>query len=299
MTRATRDNGGSGVRSVRAARRPPRWLLLAVVAATAAVLGALWLLGPGSSGTPTAWVRFGTQDVHSLVFPGGDPARLLFGHHGGLLSSADGGRTWAALPLRDDAMSLAPAADGTIFVAGHEVFMASRDEGRTWAPVQTDLPSLDIHGFTRDPADPARMWAYLAIGGLWESVDYGSRWSQVRTDNVLFPTAVRDGALRLLGVDATGIVASDDGGRTWTILGVPATFPVTALAATPNGRIVYVGSPEGLARSDDGGQTWAATAYTGSAFAIATVPDGRTVAVVSQETELFRSSDAGQTWPGT
>ncbi|HYN69126.1 MAG TPA: hypothetical protein VEX41_02825, partial [Candidatus Eisenbacteria bacterium] len=111
-------------------------------------------------------------------------------------------------------MAMRPAVDGSIVIAGHEVFTASRDGGQTWQPIAADLPSLDIHGFTRDPVDPDRMWAYLATGGLWESTDAGAHWTRVRDDNVLFPLAVHsDGGTRLLGVDANGLVASTDGGR--------------------------------------------------------------------------------------
>lgn len=294
MTRRSRQ-----VNKSTSIRLAPRWLIPVVVIAFVGIAIAVVVLRPSSPGEPVAWTRFGTQDVHSLTFVDGDPERVLFGHHGGLLTSEDGGRTWSALPVRDDAMSTSSAADGSIVIAGHEVFVASRDGGVTWAPIATDLPSLDIHGFTRDPADPARMWAYLAIGGLWESTDYGAHWERVRDDNVLFPLAVRDGSTtRLLGVDATGFVGSDDGGRTWAALGTPETFPMTALAATADGRIVYAGSSSALFRSDDGGRTWARTNYVGSAFAVATSGDGRTVAVVDRETKFFRSADGGNTWPG-
>lgn len=196
-------------------------------------------------------------------------------------------------------MSMTPAGDGSIVIAGHNVFTASRDGGATWAPIPADLPSLDIHGFTRDPADAARMWAYLATGGLWESTDFGAHWARVREDNVIYPLAVRDGSsTRLLGVDGSGMVTSTDGGRTWATLGSPPTFPMTSLAATPDGRTIYAGAPDGLFRSDDGGRTWSATSYKGSAFAVATSADGQTVAVVSRETEFFRSSDRGATWSG-
>lgn len=280
-------------------RRPPRWLMSAGFLTALVVVAVVVFLRSGLSGEATAWTRFGTQDVHSLTFVNDDPNRVLFGHHGGLLESEDGGRTWTALPVRDDAMSTSAAADGSIVIAGHEVFVASRDGGATWAPIAADLPSLDIHGFTRDPGDPARMWAYLATGGLWESTDFGARWTRVRQDNVLFPLAIRDrSSVRLLGVDTTGFVASADGGRTWTRLGMPETFPLTALAATPDGRVVFAGSPDALFRSDDGGRSWGATGYSGSAFAIAATADGRTVAVVSRETDYFRSLDGGMTWPG-
>jgi hypothetical protein len=52
-------------------------------------------------------------------------------------------------------MAMQPASDGSIVIAGREVFTASADGGQTWQPISADLPSLDIHGFTRDPADPA------------------------------------------------------------------------------------------------------------------------------------------------
>jgi len=225
---------------------------------------------------------------------------LLFGHHGGLLESRDGGRTWAPLGVRNDAMSTVPAADGSVVIAGHNVFTGSRDGGRTWAAIATDLPSLDIHGFARDPADPARMWAYLAVGGLWESTDFGAHWTRVREDNVLFPFAVRQGSTTaLLGIDATGLVGSSDGGRSWVTIGRPPTYPMTSLAATLDGGTIYAGSPDGLFRSVDGGRTWTDTAYRGSAFATATSADGKTVVLVSRETEFFRSDDGGTTWPGS
>jgi photosystem II stability/assembly factor-like uncharacterized protein len=276
----------------------PVWLLPTGVATVIGVAALAIVLARSPSGQ-VAWATLRTDDVHSLAFVGADPTHMLFGHHGGLLESRDGGRTWSPLPVRDDAMSTVPADDGSIVIAGHEVFTASRDGGATWAPIPADLPSLDIHGFTRDPGDAARMWAYPATGGLWESTDFGATWIGVRADNVAFPIAVRDGSTtRLLGIDATGLVTSTDGGRTWTTLGQPPTYPMTSLAATPDGRTLYAGAPDGLFRSDDGGWTWSATGYRGSAFAVATTPDGATVAVVSQATEIFRSSDRGSTWPG-
>ena len=83
----------------------------------------------------------------------GAGGRLLLGHHDGLLSSADGGRSWRQLGVSGDALALAddPAQPLVIYAAGHGVFVKSGDGGETWAPVQHDLPGTDIHALAADP----------------------------------------------------------------------------------------------------------------------------------------------------
>ena len=295
------DRRGRATSGQRVQRHPPtrRWLPFAIAAFAIVAVLAFFIIQAMAKPGQVVWANLGTEDAHSLAFVDGDPQHLLFGHHGGISQSLDGGRTWTALPVRQDAMSMTPATNGSIVIAGHDVFSGSSDGGATWAPIAADLPDLDIHGFTRDPADPARMWAYLATGGLWESADGGRHWEQVRKDNVVYPLAVSDGsATTLLAIDATGLVASTDGGRTFTTRGQPPAYPVTSLAATPDGRTIYAGAPDGLFRSDDRGQTWVSTGYVGSAFAVAASSDGQTVAVVSRRSEFFHSSDRGATWPG-
>lgn len=271
---------------------------VAVVAAIvlAAVMFGLVRFGSASG---VAWSRLGTDDVHSLAFVGDDPNRLLFGHHGGILSSGDGGRSWQRLATRSDAMSLGAAPDGSIVIAGHDVLAQSDDDGRTWQEIPAALQSLDIHGFARDPGDPAKMWAYLATGGLWESLDAGRTWEQVQQGNILFPVAVGGSSgTRLFGLTAESLASSDDGGRTWRNVATPELFPMTSLAATPDGAALVAGGPDGLARSDDGGGTWAKLPFEEQAFAVAITGGGDTLGVVTRSTEFFRSDDGGQTWPG-
>lgn len=298
-------------RSTRAGRNAPRqrrpsqavrpWRLVALTGAVGGIVVAVlvfivWRPGAASA---TSWSRLGTQDVHSLAFLGDDPNRLLFGHHGGILASSDGGRNWQPLGTRSDAMGLGAATDGSIVIAGHEVFAASRDGGRTWENVAANLPSLDIHGFARDPADPGRMWAYLATGGLWESRDGGSGWERVQEENVLFPVAARTAVgTRLFGLTADGLAASDDGGRTWRAMTTPEIYPITSLAATVEGTNLVAAGVDGLARSGDGGATWSTIPFEGQPAAIAVTAGGQSIALVTRSTEFFRTDDGGETWPG-
>ena len=248
----------------------------------------------------TAWARLGTQDVHALRFLPGSTDRLLFGHHGGLLETGDGGRTWKLGSARADAMSLSVAGGDRLVIAGHLVFQESRDRGATWADIPADLPSLDIHAFAQSQLDPDRMWAYLASGGVYASVDGGIQWTEVFPGDVIGLTAVvADGRDALYGIDPfAGLVRSADRGATWAPAGRPPTSPVTSLAATADGRILVLGGPDGLYRSDDGGATWRQVLKSRTVLASAVSEDGRTLAAVTQDTVFYRSDDGGATWPG-
>lgn len=283
--------------------RRSRWLLplagLLVIAggATAAVL----LLGDETGQADAVpWATLGTADVHSLVFDPADATHLYFGHHGGLLESRDGGRSWQATALSGaDAMNVRIGAGGFIQIAGHDVYLESRDGGQTWQPVPNNLPGLDLHAFVTDPGDSAHSWAFAVGYGLYETTDAGRHWEPRLTGNVGALTIFEaDGQPVLVALTQTGLARSDDGGQTWQPLGGPSG-QLASLAASADGSVIYAGTTDGLQRSIDGGQTWSPTGLPNVAVTIA-VPrgDGETVAVVDDRTRLYRSSDRGATWPG-
>ncbi|MGH2462474.1 MAG: YCF48-related protein [Candidatus Limnocylindria bacterium] len=284
-------------------RRPPprrRWLIPAValgglVLAAAAIL----LLTRDQPGAPSSWATLGTADVHALAFDPTDPQHLYFGHHNGLLESTDGGRTWQASSLSGaDAMNV-PIVDGERFqIAGHEVHLETIDGGASWQPVPNDLPGLDLHAFAVDPADPDHAWAFAVGFGLYESTDAGRHWQQRQPGNWAALTAYRDdGTTVLLGIGPEGLVRSNDGGTTWTLLAYPGA-PLAALAASRDGSVLYAATSAGLRRSSDGGATWSATGFTAQALAVAVAPgDPMDVVLVDEATRFFRSSDGGGSWP--
>jgi photosystem II stability/assembly factor-like uncharacterized protein len=191
------------------------------------------------------------------------------------------------------------AADGSIVIAGHFVFHATQDGGATWAPINADLPSLDIHSFTRSLTDPSRMWAYLAEGGVYESTDGGRHWTKMNEGHVLSLTAIHaEGRDALLGIESfRGLVRSDDGGASWAAVGDPPVAPVTSLATTTDGTVIVLGGTDGVHRSDDRGATWRQILRAKPVLAIALSGDGSTIAAVDRDTSFYRSDDGGVTWP--
>lgn len=277
-------------------------LLGAVVLAGAGVIAAAVVLNGGaqSVGGATAWATLGTRDVHSLAFDPTDPEHLYFGHHGGLLETRDGGRSWQGTALRGaDAMNVAPPVGGFFQIAGHNVYMETADGGQTWEEVPNNLPGLDLHAFVADPADPAHAWAFAVGFGLFETTDKGRTWELRQPGGWGALTSFVDGGKTVLvGVGSAGLGRSDDGGRTWTTLGQPRG-QLASLAASSDGVVIYAGTTDGVSRSTDGGKTWTPTPLETVGVTVAVDPTNPdVVAIVDDKTRFFRSADGGSSWPG-
>ncbi len=254
--------------------------------------------GPRGDRSPVAWATLGTSDAHSLAFDATDPDRLYFGHHGGLLESRDGGRSWQPTPFSgSDAMSVR-SGDERVQIAGHEVYVESIDGGASWQPVANDLPGQDLHAFAVDPGDADHAWTFAAGFGLFETTDAGRHWQLRQPGNWGYLTAYRDGeATVLVAVGQEGLVNSRDGGETWQSLAYPGAPLAGGLAAATDGTALYAATSAGLRRSSDQGATWQDTGFSGVALAMAVNPlNPGDVAVVDEETRFYRSADGSDTW---
>lgn len=142
----------------------------------------------------------------------------------------------------------------------------------------------NVGGRTRaiviDPRQPDVMYAAGVAGGVWKTLDGGSRWSPL--DDLMANLAVStlamdpaDPAVLYAGtgegfapgsegegnmVRGAGIFKTTDGGATWTRLaatGGPDFHYVNKLVVSPlDSRRVYAATQTGVWRSRDGGATW-------------------------------------------
>lgn len=269
------------------------------------IIAVMFILMRPDASSPSPVSRVATQDYHAVALAPNDPDVVLFGHHGGILRSDDGGLTWTAIPgLAQDAMNLAIGRGNTqsMFLAGHNVFMRSDDGGQTWRHVANDLPGLDLHWFAMDPDIPSRLYANAVGFGLFWSTDSGATWAPWP---VQIPGGSSISALTVLGGDPANILAgseagelllSADGGSTWeqvsSVDSMPMDFALNSEATT-----IYLGTMDGLYISEDKGLTWTRLPLNTEVVTLAAGGSNpERVIVVNSKGEVFRSDDGGQTW---
>lgn len=296
--------------------KPIPWLWLGVAAlALGLFVGAVVAFGRSFNGSGSSDAAatgplsvLHTNDFHALAFSPGDASTVFFGHHNGIMRSADAGRTWTPLVEQRgfDAMGLAVGAGSTLYLAGHDIFMVSPDGGASWQPVSHNLPGTDIHAFANSPTDPNRLFAFVVGHGVFTSADGGRTWLLLESAPADVMALAAGGgspdALYLASASA-GVLRSNDGGRTWApAAAIPNAQRVFALAADPTTlQAVYAGTDTGVYKSTNGGQAWVKLAYPGKnviALAISPAQPQRIMAIsVNQHVgEVYRSDDAGQTW---
>ncbi|MEX0750540.1 MAG: hypothetical protein WD359_06990, partial [Dehalococcoidia bacterium] len=242
---------------------------------------------------------------HSLSFDPSNSQRLVFGHHGGVMASEDGGKTWNALVDRQnfDGMNLVfdPQQPQTLYLAGHNVFSRSDDGGATWQAVSHNLPGLDLHAFGASPVTGGRFYAFALGRGIFASEGGASEWSPLWPDAPQGTNSIvemSDGTL-LVGASDKGIFRSEDGGATWQeSRGGIDTGLIYSIKGEPASRRVYAGTSNGLFVSPDGGRSWSPTALDDAQIVVVGVsPDNPDdVMAIDGGGRLYRSADGGDTW---
>jgi photosystem II stability/assembly factor-like uncharacterized protein len=254
----------------------------------------------GGSGAPSVAEGLAEQDVLTLCRVNGS---LLAGTQKGVFRCADG-RSWQASGCEDRAVRAIAAAPGDKEVyAGTQpaALYRSGDGGCSWNEVESlqRIPGADEWGLPGDPtgsralaiafdgAKPSRCWVGVEVGGIMATEDGGKSWSAHE--------AGENPDIHALAVD-------------------PAA-PDVIYAATGFGRV----SPDsqetsaGVYRSDDGGSSWRYVwpdwehRYTRPLVVDSRAPYALTVASTvnyrssyrdpeGAHSMLYQSTDHGETW---
>jgi len=221
----------------------------------------------------------------------------------GIYRSADAGKTWTHLGLRDGqqipALAVDPRDPNRLFAAvlGHPYgpneergIFRSTDGGQTWQKVLYKDENTGGSDIEIDPSNPEVLYACLwrARQGPWEDRnEYGGAGG--------------------------GIFKSTDGGNTWNKLagGLPDDLMQAYVAIAPsNPQRLYSSLADAhtthIYRSDDAGEHWTqistdtrpATRIGGGDLAIPAVDPKNPDVVYTASIVCWRSTDGGKTWTG-
>ena len=167
--------------------------------------------------------------------------------------------------------------------------------GTTWTAVFENEGSYSIGAVTLDPNDPSVVWVGAGESNSQRSVSYGD-----------------------------GVYRSEDGGKSWTNLGLKKSEHIGRIVVDPrDSKVVYVaaegplwgpGGDRGLYKTTDSGKTWKAVISVSENTGVADVvldpsnPDIVYAAAYQRrrhvftlidggpESTIYKSTDAGATW---
>ena len=270
--------------------------LRAAGAATGLVLLAVGCAGPTverDAGDPAEAIGH----THAVAREPGTGRLLLATHHG--LYRLEQGRL-APVGPQIDLMGFTVATDGSYLASGHPGpgvdldqpvgLITSTDGGATWTSLSRSGES-DFHTLT------ASSEAVYGFDGALRSTRDRRSWQELPIPAGPYSLAARPDGGQLIATTEAGVLASTDGGSTWTPLRTPAPVLLVAWAGlrtlvglTPDGRVL---------QSTDAGRSWtvgAAAAGEPSAMTAGTAGGGRVEVVAATGTRVLRTTDGGATW---
>lgn len=163
----------------------------------------------------------GPVDFHQMTVSSSDP-QVLYGAYGALQVSRDAGKTWSIVgPLPEKLIDLAASAKNanTIYAATEAGLSVSQDGGQSWETIVHGAP-VSLVEVTAD----GFIYAFIVGRGLVRSAEADMDLAPISSglgDRILLHLAVdpADKGRIFVASHQGDILASTDGGASWTELG--------------------------------------------------------------------------------
>ncbi|MCB2107295.1 MAG: hypothetical protein KDE14_06315 [Rhodobacteraceae bacterium] len=187
-----------------------------------------------------------------------DRRGVAVGHDTTILTTADGGETWAVAVHDPDAetplLTVVYDTPARILAFGaYGLVMESVDGGETWTEGRLSADEPHIYGMVR--AANGHMIAAGEAGALFDSADSGASWTFVDSspyDGSYFGIlALDDGGLLIYGLRGN-LYRSDDNGANWSQIDIGTTATLHGAVQRADGSVVVVGLSGTVLVSQDG-----------------------------------------------
>lgn len=286
--------------AARASRRRLGYAAAVALAAVLAVVLVIRAAGYDGRSSEGAAADEGPVHIHGLgVNPRG--GALFIATHTGLFRLAkDQVRAERVGHVSRDTMGFTVVGPDRFLESGHPGelesrpsllgLIDSRDAGRSWTPVSLS-GEADFHLLR---AARSRVYgADSSSGRLLASSDGGRSWSERKppADMVDLVVDPRDGR-RLVASSQSGLVASEDEGRTWRPLG---RAPVGLLGWVAGGSLFHVDASGGVRASSHDGRSWQRRGSVGTQPAVFAAADERSLYAALPDGTVMASADGART----
>lgn len=189
----------------------------------------------------------------------------------------DGGKSWHSIKkgVIDDSdvfsIVIDPAQPANLFISACSGIYRSESAGELFRKIQgIPYSARRTRMLQMDPTDHNVVYAGTTEG-LWKTVDAGATWKRMTGPNVVINDVLVDPrrpSRVLLATDRSGVLASDDGGVTFTASnrGFTHRQAATLLVDRSNSSTIYAGLLSdkefgGVFISRDAGQSWKQMSY--------------------------------------
>ena len=165
----------------------------------------------------------------------------------------------------------------------HTDLKSTSSYGLEWIPLGPTLNGARVEAIQSDPNNPGTIYVAFGSGGLWKTINNGLNWKPIfenmpslgigdialapsNTEIIYVATGESLKKARNFTMPGTGVYRSNNGGDTWTHIGLNDTWHIGEIVVHPNNPdIVLVAAQghfwssnenRGIFRTDDGGKSW-------------------------------------------
>ncbi len=229
---------------------------------------------------------FSQRQVAALTTDMREPNRIYAGvvndkGYGGVFTSPDGGKSWQqqsqGLDGRD-VFALAESQDGRLLAGtSHGIF--EWNDGR-WQPDGKVVKMTEKAEFTRVKGKRVRTtksvpvpdgtiegrvnsldlsqntWYAATSSGVYQSTDGGKVWIGGPVLGQKDYLSVHSNGAVVLATHRTGVAVSEDNGKTWQSVALPAKLTTVRTSTIAPGGSMWIGGREGVYSSTDKGANW-------------------------------------------